>query len=475
MTLGAVVPEMILAALALGLVPLAAWARSPLWRAAPAVLAGVGVIAAMGATVPMLWATPLEAFCGTYAVDPFRAVYQLMLELGALVTLPMLAAHFRGHAQEPHAPLLVLFALVGAMGLAASLDLGLIVLFLQMVSFPSYMLVVLVRSDRRAQEAALKYFIYGAVALAVMAYGLTFLFGLTGSLNLRAIGAALVGADPAWVAVALGLVLIGYGFEATIVPFQFWAPDVFEGASAPVSGFVSVVPKIAAFAGLLRLLLEAMPGGLSGWPVLLAALAAATMSWGNLVALRQRRLKRMLAYSSIAQAGYVLMAVAVAERGMGALDAVGFYLLAYLFMNLGAFTVVAQVERAVGSDALRAVRGLGRHAPWPAVALTLALLSLAGIPPLAGFAGKVLLLGAAIDGGMAWLAIVAAINMAVALFYYVRVVAEMYFAPDSRTAMAAPGIGYVLSTAIATAGTLAIGILPALGLGPIELSATLLR
>ncbi|MBN9560554.1 MAG: NADH-quinone oxidoreductase subunit N [Alphaproteobacteria bacterium] len=475
MDLGAVVPEMILAALALVLVPVAGWARAPRWRTAPAVLAGLGVIAAMGFTAPMLWATPTEAFCGTYAVDPFRAAYQLLLELGALLTLPMLAAHFRGHAQEPHAPIAVLFALVGAMGLAASLDLGLIVLFLQMVSFPSYILVVLARTDRRAQEAALKYFIYGAVALAVMAYGLTFLFGLTGSLNLRAIGAGLAGADPAWVAVALGLVLVGYGFEATVVPFQFWAPDVFQGASAPVSGFISVVPKVAAFAGLLRLLLEAMPHGLSSWPLLLALLAAATMSWGNLVALRQRSLKRMLAYSSIAQAGYVLMAVAVAERAAGAFGAVGFYLLAYLFMNLGAFAVVAQVERAGGSDSLRAVRGLGRRAPWPAVALTLALLSLAGIPPLAGFAGKVLLLGAAIDGGMAWLAVIAAINMAVALFYYVRVVAEMYFAPEERATFAAPGAGYALSTVVATAGTLALGILPALGLVPIGLGTNLLR
>lgn len=474
MDLWAVVPEMILAGLALALVPVAGWARGR-WRVTPGVVALLGLVAAAAVTVPMLNVAPKEAFCGTYAVDPFRSFYQLVIEAGAAITILILQSHFRGTEQEPQAPIAVLFATVGAMGLVAATDLGLIVLFLQMVSFPSYLLVALVRSDKRAQEAALKYFIYGAAALAVMAYGLTFLFGLTGSLSLRAIGAGLAGADAAWIAFALGLILIGYGFEMTLVPFHMWAPDAFQGASAPVSGFVSVVPKVAAFAGLMRLLMEAMPGGLSNWPIVLSAIAAVTMTFGNLVALRQRSLKRLLAYSSIAQAGYILMAVAVAERAADALPAVGYYLAAYLLMNLAAFAVVAQVERWFGSDGFEAVRGLFRYAPWPAAALTLALLSLAGIPPLAGFAGKVFLLIAAIDGGLAWLAVIAAVNMAFALYYYVAIIAEMYFRQPSRTVDVARGLGYAWAIGLCTFGTIATGIAPRIVLDIAQVGSRLLH
>ena len=474
MDLGAVAPEMVLAGTALALVPVAGWAQGR-WRRLPAAVALLALFAAMGLTLPMLTATPRDAFCGTYAVDPFRAFYQLVIEAGAAVSLLSLASHFRASEQEPHHPVALLMATVGGMGLAAATDLGLIVLFLQMVSLPAYLLVLLVRSDGPAQEATLKYFLYGAAALAVMAYGLTFLFGLTGSLNLRTIGAGLAGADRAWVALAFGLVVVGYGFEMTLVPFHVWAPDVFQGGTAPVSGFVSVVPKVAAFAGLLRLLLEAIPHGLAAWPTVLALMAAATMTFGNLVALRQASLKRLLAYSSIAQAGYMLMAVAVADRVPQALPAIGYYVVAYLLMNLAAFTVIAQVERMSASDGLATVRGLGRRAPWSAAALTLALLSLAGVPPLAGFAGKVFLLLAAIDGDLAWLAVLAAANMAVALSYYIAVIAEMYFRDPERPEAVAPGAGYAWVLGLCSAATLAFGIAPSVLRGVAQLGATLLR
>lgn len=474
MDLSAVLPEMALAGIALGLVPIAGWARGS-WRRLPTTASLLGLLVAIGLTAPMLTAAPHEAFCGTYAVDPFRAFYQIVIEIGAIIALLALAAHFRGTIQEAQVPIALLMASVGALGLTAATDLGLIILFLQMVSFPSYLLALLVRSDRRAQEATLKYFLYGAAALAVMAYGLTFLFGLTGSLNLRAIGAGLAGADAAWVALAFGLVVVGYGFEMTLVPFHVWAPDVFQGATAPASGFISVVPKVAAFAALLRLLLESLPNGLNAWPLVLAISAATTMSFANLVALRQNSLKRLLAYSSIAQAGYILMAVAVAERTPDGLPAVGYYLVAYLCMNLAAFAVLAQVERMFGSDGYDTIRGLGRQYPWPAAALTLALLSLAGIPPLAGFAGKVFLLIAAIDGGFVWLAIVAAINMAVALYYYMAIVAEMYFRKPERTAPVAPGAGYVWAIGLCTAGTIAIGVMPRLAFGIAQLGSGILR
>jgi NADH-quinone oxidoreductase subunit N len=459
MDVWAVVPEMVLAGLALALVPIAGFARGR-WRPLPAVAAAAGLMLAMAVTATMLTIPPTAAFCDTWAVDGFAGFYKLLIEFGALVTVLVLASHFDGQPQMAHAPLLVLFATIGGMGLVASLDLGLIILFLQMVSLPSYLLVGLVRSDRRAQEATLKYFLYAAAALAVMAYGLSFLFGLTGSLELRAIGRNLHHADTVWVIVAFGLVLVGYAFEATLVPFHFWAPDVYDGATAPVAGFVSVVPKIAAFGGFLRLLVEAFPGGAAAWPLVIAAIAVATMTLGNLVALRQTGLKRLLAYSSIAQAGYVLIAIAVAQRAKDAVAAIGFYVLAYLLMNLGAFLVVAQLERMLGSDSLHAIQGLGRRSPWPTTAMALFLLSLAGIPPLAGFAGKVFLLSAAIEGGMTWLAVIAAVNMVVGLFYYVRVIAEMYFEPPLRHEPVTGGIGYMAGLALCVAGSLVFGIVP---------------
>ncbi len=459
MDLWAVVPEMILAGLALVLVPLSAFV-SGRWRILPALLAFAGLAASMAATAAMWDSAPAAAFCGIYAVDRFGTLYKLVIESAALVSLMMLVSYFRGHRQEAEAPLPLLFATVGALGLVSSLDLGLILLFLQILSIASYLLVMLVRSDAAAQEACLKYFIYAAAVLAVMGYGLTFLFGLTGSLELRAIGAALGDSDPVWIIVAFGLVFAGYAFEATLAPFQFWAPDVYQGATAPVAGFLSVLPKIAAFAALLRFLVEGMPHQAAAWSPAIAVIAAATMTLGNLAALRQRDLKRLLAYSSIAQAGYVLMGVAVVTRTGTAAAAVVFYLLAYLLMNLAAFLVVAVLERHAGADARPALRGLARRAPWLAAVFALALLSLAGIPPLAGFTGKVFLLTAAIDGNMTWLAVVAAINMAIGLYYYALLIAEMFFAPPAQTGPVRTGTGYLCAAAITTLGTVFLGLAP---------------
>jgi NADH-quinone oxidoreductase subunit N len=431
MKLWAIIPELILIVLCVALVPLAGWMRGR-WRQVPGWIALIGLAACMAFTARMLAWAPMTAFHGVYALDPFAAVFKLLVELAAFITVILLMTHFRGHVQAAHAPVALLFATLGAVALVSSNDLVAIVLFIQMMSMAGYVLVSLERSSRRANEATLKYFIYAAVTLAVMAYGLSFLYGLTGSLDLRAIGAALGGADKLWVALALALVLVGYGFEVTMAPFHVWAPDVFAGANAPVAGFLSVAPKVAAMAALLRFLLVAFPGDLIGWQWWIAGGAVLSMTLGNLVALRQTRLKRLLAYSTIAQSGYILAAVAVA----------------------------AQLERAVGTDRFDALRGLGHRAPWTTALLTLFLLSLAGIPPLAGFMGKVLILLRMIDGGMAWLAIVAAANMAIALYYYVRVIAQMYLHPAEHDFALPQRAGWTASYALCVAGTLALGIFP---------------
>lgn len=453
-------PELALGAGALLGVPLAAFTlKRARWLTS--VWASLVLLLAMGLAVQALAFPAQQVFCGTYALDPFGSVFKLIILGTALLSLLVIAAYFREHDSAPHAPVLLLFASLGGVGLAGSFDLGLIVLFLQLLSGASYLLVGLARGNRLANEATMKYFVYGAVALGVMAYGLSFLYGLTGSLNLADIGTALVRADPVWVWVALILVLVGYAFEITLVPFHFWAPDVYEGASAPVAGLISVLPKVAGFAGMLRLLLTAFPDGLVGWPTLLAVLAALTMLLGNLAALRQQGLKRLLAYSSIAQAGYLLMAVAAAPTAPGALSATGYYLAAYAFMNIAAFTVAAQLERPAGAGGVTLLRGLGRTAPGTALALTLALLSLAGFPPLAGFAGKVLLFTPALSAGLSWLAVFAAINMVVGLYFYLRPIGEMYLSTSTASPPLHRQPGYLLALWLCTAGTLLLGVWPA--------------
>ena len=459
MKLWAIIPELLLMVLCLALVPAAGWVRGR-GRAATGWGMIVGLIVCIAATARMLPWEPLAVFQGAYAIDPFATVFKLLIEVGSLITILLLMAHFRGHSQVAQAPVAVTFATLGAVGLVSSNDLALIVLFLQMMSMAGYVLVSLERDSRRANEATLKYFIYAAVTLAVMAYGLTFVYGLTGSLDLRVIGEALRGADRLWIAFALAMILVGYGFEVTMAPFHVWAPDVFEGATSPVAGFLSVVPKIAAMAALLRFLLVALPDEVVGWPWWIAGGAVLSMTLGNLVALRQTRLKRLLAYSTIAQSGYILAAVAVAGRTDQAIVAAAYYLAAYLFMNLGAFAVASHLERAYGVESFDALRGLGQRAPGPAVVMTLCLLSLAGIPPLAGFAGKVLLLKEVIDGGMAWLAVVAAANMAVSLYYYVLVIGQMYLHPPMHDAPMPRQGWWTIGYGACIIGVLVLGILP---------------
>lgn len=461
MKLWAIVPELIVAGACLPLVAGAGFARGRT-RHAPILFAIVSLVAAMIVSVRMLTWSGVTAFDGTYLVDPMATVFKLTIESAAVLTLLLLPGQFTSDEVIPHAPAAVLFATVGAMALTSSADLGLIVLFFEMMSLATYVLAALDRGSRRAHEAALKYFVYGATTLAVMAYGLTFLYGLSGTLDLSAMGLMLGGSDPLWIAVAITLLIAGYGFEMTLAPFHVWSPDVFDGATAPVAGYISVVPKIAAMAALLRFMLSAMSRTGSGWTQALAVAAAATMTVGNVAALRQPTLKRLLAYSSIAQAGYVIAAAAVARTSPAAVPAVVFYLIAYTSMNLAAFGVVAAIERARGGDGIDTLNGLGRVAPWSGAVLLLALLSLAGIPPLAGFAGKIFLLEAMMRGGLTWLAIVAIINMVIGLAYYAALAGRLYFEDPSPAAAPRLGGFAVAALAAASAGTIVFGVWPAL-------------
>jgi NADH-quinone oxidoreductase subunit N len=367
---------------------------------------------------------------------------------------------------------LVLCATLGMMFLASGIDLVTIFIGLETMAIAFYVLAGFVRRNRRSNEAAIKYFLLGAFSLGLLLYGMSLLYGLTGSTELRTIATELV-ADGGSLLLALAVMLLvaGVGFKIAAVPFHMWAPDVYEGAPTPITAFISVGSKAASFAMLFRIFVEGLPafrdGGLGsafgqplGWSAFFYVLAIVTMTVGNVAALTQSNTKRMLAYSSIAHAGYVLIGV-VAGTTRGVTAAL-VYLMVYAFMQLGAFAVVAVLRRReVVGDELKDLSGLSATHPGAAVAMLLFMISLGGIPPTAGFMGKFWIFGAAIDAGYVWLAVIGVINSALSLYYYVRVVVFMWITE------ADPAVGrFKLSPALATvlivavAGTLFFGVYP---------------
>jgi proton-translocating NADH-quinone oxidoreductase chain N len=293
------------------------------------------------------------------------------------------------------------------------------------------------------------------------------LYGLTGQTRLDAIAAALIGQPGAAGLLAIVLILAGFGFKISAVPFQMWTPDVYEGAPTPITAYLSVASKAAGFAIALRVFQTALPGAAPDWIALVGILAAVTMTVGNLAALAQTNIKRMLAYSSIAQAGYVLVGIAAASQDSTA--AVLFYLVAYTATNLGAFIAVIEIAGRTGSERIADFAGLHRRAPWLAFALAVSLLSLAGLPPLAGFFAKIYVFWAAVQSGLGWLVIVGVLNSAISLYYYAQVIHEMYIVPaadaertDAFHEAAARPVALAplaLSLGIAVASTFALGIM----------------
>jgi len=340
--------------------------------------------------------------------------------------------------------MLLLFSALAICLLGAAVDLIMIFLAFDFVSIVSYILTGYLRGSRLSAEAGVKYLLYGAVLSAVMLYGMSWLYGLTGTTDLRQIAMMLGQTEdalrPTLIPVLI-MLLTGFAFKVGAVPFHQWAPDAYEGAPTPVTAFLSVGPKIAGFALLLRITLIAFPPTLQvvslDWRAFLAAIAAVTMTLGNLVALWQNNIKRLLAYSSIAQAGYILIGVVTASPQGTA--AVIVYLLAYAVTNLGAFAAVIAFSNQTGSDYIPDYAGLSKRSPGLAALLLISLLSLGGIPPTAGFIGKVYLFSAAIQGNLVWLAVVGVVNSVISLGYYWKVIREMYLVePRSEEPIAVP-------------------------------------
>ncbi len=328
---------------------------------------------------------------------------------------------------------LLLASLVGMNLMVSSANLVMLYLAIETTSIPLYVLAGFLRSDEKSTEAGFKYLLFGVMASAVMLYGFSLLFGFTGTTDMEAMALRLQqwGISKLSVIGVILLVLVGLGFKVAAVPFHFWAPDVYEGAPTPIAGFLSTASKAAGFVVLLRVLLVIFPVEAINWSLVLAILSALTMTLGNLLALAQKNIKRLLAYSSIAHAGYILIGVAAIVVGPVTFSdfsvaSVAFYLLVYLVTNLLAFGVVMAYYRVVGSDEISAYNGLSWRHPWLAFALLIALLSLAGMPPFAGFIAKVLIFAAAVKVGLIWLAVVGVINSIIGLYYYLIVLKHVY-------------------------------------------------
>jgi len=393
----------------------------------------LGWIAAGGGAVVILLSLlfarpgpePLLLWGGMMRMDSTGFVFRMLFVTGMAITA-LFATENEGICEHGEFFTLLVISTLGMTLMASAVDLIMIYLAFETASIPLYALAGFLIRDKKSVESGVKYLLFGAMTSAVMLYGFSLLYGFTGSTNLHEIGMQMsAGQLPAGLGVLTALlVAVGFAFKVSAAPLHFWAPDVYEGAPTPVTGCLSTASKAAGFAVLLCIMLVVYPA-LSGlWTALIAALAVASMVVGNLQALNQQNIKRLLAYSSIAQAGTILIGAA-AQSDFG-VTATMYYLMAYLVTNLAAFGVVMVVGRAVGSDEISAYAGLSRRSPGMALILLAVLLSLGGIPPFAGFIGKLLVFGAAVEANMAWLAVVGVINSIAALYYYLRVLKVVY-------------------------------------------------
>jgi NADH-quinone oxidoreductase subunit N len=405
--------------------------------------------------------THVEVAKGLIAVDQFAFFFKFVFLVAAALTVLMSVRYLEVEGVSPgEYYFLILCATLGMMIMAGGIDLITIFIGLETMAISFYILAGFIKPNQRSNEAAVKYFLLGAFSLGILLYGMSLMYGLSGTTNLRTMATIFAGQerDPR-LALAVILVVAGVGFKIAAVPFHMWAPDVYEGAPTPVTAFLSVGSKAASFAMLLRIFVEGLPSMSADWRMLFEALAIITMTIGNLAALTQTNLKRMLAYSSIAHAGYVLIGiVAGTPRGV---SATLIYLLIYSFMQLGAFAVIVMMRRQdVVGDELKDFAGLHVRHPLAAFAMLLFMLSLGGIPPTAGFMGKFWLFGAAIEAGYVWLAVIGVLNSAISLYYYIRIVVFMYVKPPTAGSQPAMSPSLSLALAVAVVATLVLGIYP---------------
>ncbi|OFW19108.1 MAG: hypothetical protein A3G21_05300 [Acidobacteria bacterium RIFCSPLOWO2_12_FULL_66_21] len=466
-------PELVITAgallvLALDVLLPRAWERVLSWVTV-AVILGAGLALVPSAGQNLTIARDLVA------IDGFATFFKVLFLVAAALTVLMSPRYLTLENVHPgEYYFLVLCATLGMMFMAGGVDLITLFIGLETMAVSFYVLTGIIRPNKRSNEAAIKYFVLGAFSLGLLLYGMSILYGLTGSTHLRVIATSLVAGDGGLLLpFAVMLLVAGIGFKIAAVPFHMWAPDVYEGAPTPITAFLSVGSKAASFAMLLRIFVAGLPAfradGLGtawgqpfGWGAFFYVLAVVTMTVGNLAALTQGNIKRLLAYSSIAHAGYILIGiVAGSTRGVSAALV---YLMIYAFMQLGAFAVVVMLRRKdIIGDELKDLTGLYATHPGAAIAMLVFMLSLGGIPPTAGFMGKFWVFGAAIDAGYVWLAVIGVLNSAVSLYYYIRIVVFMWISEEEEKSAAfgiSPAVATVLAVTLAM--TVLLGIYPRL-------------
>jgi NADH-quinone oxidoreductase subunit N len=459
----AILPVVVLSAWACALLLIEAYLPERAKAAVPW-LAAAGFVA----TLVIVVAVPppvVSAYGGMVEVDGLGRFLEALFLLAGLLAVPLAVDYTRrrGIARGEYYTLLI-FSVAGMMLMGLAADLIVVFLALELLSIPLYVLAAFAWPRPESEESGMKYFLLGAFASAFLVYGTALAYGMTGSTNLRAIQASLQAgqADALILAVAAVLLLVGLGFKVAAVPFHMWTPDVYDGAPTSAVAFMAVGAKAAGFAVLLRLLLTGFPMAAEVWLPIVGVVAAVTMIWGNVAAIAQTNIKRMLAYSSIANAGYLMVAVAAGSSdGMaqGAVSAALFYLLAYGITTIGAWAVVLALERSDGSGtALDDYAGLARRRPWMALAMSVFMLSLIGVPPTLGFLAKVVVFGAAIDAGLVGLAVIGVLTSLVSAFYYLRVVVYMYMRPGEPEARREVWLSAAI--AVTAAATFFLGLMP---------------
>ena len=466
MTIGSdlivLVPELILAVGAMAALLIGAFWGDKSTKA----LSGLVVVVMAVAAYFAVTALDATAFHGAFVADGFsRFAKALILMSAALCTL-MAQAFFEDEGRVRfELPVLIALSTLGMLLMVSAANFIALYLGMELQSLALYVLASFNRDSARSTEAGLKYFVLGALSSGMLLYGISLIYGFTGTIDFVGVAAS-VKASGVGIGLIFGLVFLiaGLAFKLSAVPFHMWAPDVYEGAPTPVTAFLSVGSKAASFAMLLRLFLEGMPSLSADWRILFEVLAIVTMTVGNLAALTQSNLKRMLAYSSIAHAGYLLIGIVAAGAGYTrGVTATLVYLFIYGFMQLGAFGIVILMRhQGVIGDELKDLTGLSHRRPVAAFAMLLFMLSLGGIPPTAGFMGKFWLFSSAIEAGFVWLAVIGVLNSAISLYYYIRVIVFMYLKKDATGDAPVFSPSLALAVGAAVVATIVLGVYPRL-------------
>lgn len=398
-------------------------------------LAVAGVLATLAAVL-MLYGQNITTLDGMFVIDRFAVIFKIVFCVAALLVFAVSQAYLDNEDNDvPHGEYftMMMFSLLGMLAIASSRDLIAIFVSLEMISMPAFILAGIRKNDIRSNEAALKFFLFGVLSTSLMLFGMSLLYGLTGSTNLADLSEGLAGrTDIDEVALlAILFMIVGFGFKVSAFPFQWWVPDTYEGAPIPVAAFLSVASKTAGFVGLFQVMFLGLGELADMWRPMFAVIGVVTMTFGNLVAIQQKQIVRLLAYSSIAQAGYMLLPLGVASATDGELNtqivfSVVGYLLVYAFMETGAFAVATAFGRKTGKYLVEDYAGLFGRSPALAVAMAVFLFSLAGIPPFAGWWAKFIIFQTLIEGEGLWLAVIMAINTVIAMFYYLAVVKKMF-------------------------------------------------